>query len=63
MVEKIKSVFQFLSGVNREFSKVVWPSRSELTGSTVVVLVLVLFFSLYLGIVDFVLAQLAARIF
>ncbi len=63
MVEKIKSVFQFLSGVNREFSKVVWPSKAELTGSTVVVLVLVLFFSVYLGIVDYILAQLAARIF
>lgn len=63
MVEKIKSVFQFLSGVNREFSKVVWPSRSELIGSTIVVLVLVTFFSVYLGFVDFLLAQLAARVF
>ncbi len=63
MVEKIKSVFQFLNGVNREFSKVVWPSRPELVGSTIVVLVLVVFFSVYLGIVDYILAQLAARIF
>jgi preprotein translocase subunit SecE len=63
MVEKIKSIFQFLSGVNREFSRVTWPSRSELIGSTIVVLVLVVFFSLYLGFIDFVLAQLAARIF
>ena len=63
MVEKIKGIFQFLSDVNREFSKVLWPSRSELIGSTVVVLVLVVFFSLYLGLVDFIFAQLAARIF
>lgn len=63
MVEKIKSLFEFLNGVNREFSRVVWPTRSELIGSTMVVLVLVVFFSLYLGFVDFILAQLAARIF
>ncbi len=63
MVEKLKSLLEFLNGVNREFSRVVWPTKSELIGSTMVVLVLVVFFSLYLGFVDFILAQLAARIF
>ena len=63
MVQKFKSLLQFLSGVNLEFSRVVWPTKQELIGATVVVLILVLFFSVYLGFVDFMFAQLAARIF
>src|SRR3989338_1502892 len=34
----MKNVIQFLDGVKREFSKVVWPSKTELFGSTLVVL-------------------------
>lgn len=63
MVEKFKSTIQFLSDVNREFSRVVWPSKSELIGATVVVLMLMVFFAIYLGLVDFMFARLAARIF
>lgn len=63
MVEKFKSTMQFLSDVNREFLRVVWPSKSELVGATCVVLMLMVFFALYLGIVDFFFARLAARIF
>ena len=63
MIEKFNGVLQFLQEVQREFSKVVWPTKSELMGSTAVVLLLVLFFSIYLGAVDFILSTLAARIF
>ncbi len=63
MVQKLKSLLQFLGGVNLEFSKVVWPTRQELIGATIVVLILVLFFSVYLGLVDYMFAQLAKRVF
>lgn len=63
MVENIKNLLTFLQGVNREFSKVVWPSKSELIGMTSVVLLLVLFFSLYIGAIDFIFNRLAAWIF
>ncbi len=63
MVEKFKNAMQFLADVNREFSRVVWPTKADLIGATVVVLVLVVFFAIYLGLVDFVFARLAARIF
>ena len=56
----MKNVIQFLDGVKREFAKVMWPSRKELIGSTLVVLFLVSAFAIYLGTVDFVLGQ-AAR--
>ena len=36
--------------------KVSWPNRQEVTGTTIVVVVAVFFFGLYLGLVDYILA-------
>jgi len=44
---------QFLREVKVELKKVTWPSRKQTVGSTVVVIVLVMLISLFLGIVDF----------
>ncbi|MBI5428714.1 MAG: preprotein translocase subunit SecE [Nitrospinae bacterium] len=55
MIEKTK---EFLSEVKVEVRKVTWPSRKEAMGGTLVVLVVVFFVSLYLGIIDSVLAKL-----
>ncbi|MCJ7538592.1 MAG: preprotein translocase subunit SecE [Desulfobacterales bacterium] len=44
---------QFLREVKIELKKVVWPSRKQTIGSTVVVLILVMIISLFLGMVDF----------
>ena len=63
MVKIFNDGLDFLVGVQKEFSKVVWPTRSELIGTTIVVLVLMVFFAIYLGAVDFLLSTLAARIF
>ncbi|MBF0117452.1 MAG: preprotein translocase subunit SecE [Desulfobacterales bacterium] len=43
---------QFLREVKVELKKVTWPSRKQTTGSTVVVLILVVVLSFFLGIVD-----------
>jgi len=63
MVEKFNDGMQFLRGVQKEFSKVVWPTRSDLIGSTSIVLLLVVFFAVYIGLMDFLLSGLAARVF
>jgi preprotein translocase subunit SecE len=52
-----KSV-QFFREVKVELKKVTWPSRKQTMGSTVVVLVLVIIISLFLGVVDFGLSSL-----
>jgi preprotein translocase subunit SecE len=44
---------QFLREVKVELKKVTWPSRKQTLGSTVVVIVLVMLISLFLGVVDF----------
>ena len=54
--EKIKtwadSTKQFYLDVRSEMKKVSWPSRQEVVSTTLVVIVAVLFFGAYLGIVD-----------
>ena len=49
--------FQFLREVKVELKKVVWPSKKQTIGSTLVVLILVLIISVFLGIVDEVVAR------
>jgi preprotein translocase subunit SecE len=48
----MKDVIQFLNEVRLELSKVVWPKVDEWIGSTIIVLILVLVFALYLKAVD-----------
>ena len=43
---------QFLREVKVELKKVTWPSRKQTVGSTVVVIILVMIISLFLGLVD-----------
>jgi len=48
----IEKATQFLREVKIELKKVTWPSRKQTIGSTVVVIVLVMVISLFLGVVD-----------
>jgi preprotein translocase subunit SecE len=43
---------QFLREVVMELKKVTWPSRKQTTGSTIVMIILVAIFSVFLGTVD-----------
>ncbi len=55
-------VTQFLREVRVELGKVTWPSRDELIGSTIIVIVLSLIMSIYIGFLDFLLSSLFGRI-
>ncbi|MDO3379062.1 preprotein translocase subunit SecE [Geoalkalibacter halelectricus] len=48
---------EFLNHVKAELKKVTWPTRKETYASTTVVIVLVLFITVFLGAVDWVLAN------
>ncbi|MCG6912041.1 MAG: preprotein translocase subunit SecE [Deltaproteobacteria bacterium] len=54
----IDKSLQFLREVRVELKKVTWPSRKQTIGSTVVVIILVVIISIFLGIVDFGLSNL-----
>jgi len=57
------AVVQFFKEVRTELGKVVWPTWNELVGSTIIVLIIVVAFSLYLGAIDYVLAMAADWVF
>ena len=54
MFKKIK---KFLNDVYQELHKVAWPSKQELIGSTIVVIVMSVIVAAFIGIVDFVLKE------
>jgi preprotein translocase subunit SecE len=59
----MKDMMQFFSEVRLELSRVIWPKFDEFIGSTIIVLVIVAAFAVYLGGVDFGLSYLAKYIF
>ena len=48
---------EFYSDVRSEMRKVSWPGRQEVIGTTIVVIVAVFFFGLYLGLIDYLLSM------
>ena len=51
-MEFVRRMQQFFREVAAEFRRVTWPSRAEVSRSTVVVLAVVVVLALYLGAVD-----------
>ena len=58
-----RKISKYLSEVSQELSKVSWPSREEVYGSTVVVVVLCLILSIFIFGVDRLLSHLLEFIF
>lgn len=59
MIDKAK---EFLLEVKAEMKRVTWPSRKEAMGGTIVVIAVVFLISIYLGVIDSVLAKLVRGI-
>lgn len=59
----IEKALQFLREVKVELKKVTWPSRKQALGSTLVVIILVIIISLFLGVVDISLSSLISLVF
>jgi len=54
----LDQTMQFFREVKTELKKVTWPSRTQTVGSTIVVIILVIIVSVFLGIVDYGLGNL-----
>lgn len=52
----LQSISDYVRDVRVEMSKVTWPTRDELRESTIVVLVMVLIMTVFIGIVDRILS-------
>ena len=59
----IEKTLQYLREVKAELKKVTWPSRQQTLGSTVVVIVIVMIISAFLGIADMSLSGLIRLVF
>ena len=49
-----RSAWEFLTDTRKEMKNVSWPSRQELAGTTLVVIVAVFFFGFFLFVVDLI---------
>ena len=58
----LQKSLQFLREVKVELNKVTWPTRKQTIGSTLVVIILVIIISFFLGIVDIGLSSLVGVI-
>jgi len=63
MKEWIRKVRQFLSEVIVELKRTTWPSRKEVQGTTLVVIVTVFVFALFLFVVDYILSKGVTQLF
>ena len=52
VMNKFRGFIDFLKDTRKELNNVSWPGRSEVTGTTIVVIVTVFFFGFFLYIVD-----------
>jgi preprotein translocase subunit SecE len=59
----IQKLTKFLSDVKNEMSKVSWPTRSELKGQTIIVIVVSLFFAAFIFVIDHILSRLLSLIY
>ena len=53
----------FLQEVWAEMSKVTWPTRSEVRGSTIVVIITVTLLTVFIGLVDRALSKILSFVF
>lgn len=50
----MKNIGMFLQDVKVELSKIVWPTKEEFMGATVVALIVIFAFTLFLSVVNYV---------
>jgi preprotein translocase SecE subunit len=66
-LQKLKASFmssiEFIKETRKELHNVSWPSRRELTGTTIVVIVSVFFFGFFLDVVDIIVGSAMNYIF
>jgi preprotein translocase subunit SecE len=57
MTRMIEETKRFLKEVRIEMTKVTWPTGPELKGSTILVILVSVFFAVYIGAIDLVLSN------
>lgn len=55
-----KSIIDFVKESYIELKKVTWLSRKEVLASSLVIVILIIIMSIYIGLIDFILAKVVA---
>jgi len=58
----MNKIMTFLAEVKVELSKIVWPKREELIGSSVIVCLFAVFMAILLGFMDFSFSQVIKKL-
>lgn len=58
MAQYVEDTKRFLKEVRAEMMKVTWPTLQELRGSTVLVIIVSVFFAVYIAVIDLILSNL-----
>jgi preprotein translocase subunit SecE len=61
--EIIEKSTRFLKDVKLELTKVSWPSREDVRGATIVVIIVVLIIAFFIGLIDFVITKVENLLF
>jgi preprotein translocase subunit SecE len=59
-VQWLNSVINFVKESYIELKKVTWLNKKEVLASTLVVVILIVIMSIYIGIIDFILAKIVS---
>ena len=62
-VYMIRKIVKYFKETKLELTKVAWPSKMELRDSTIVVIVLSIILSVFIGVIDYALSRASTIIF
>ena len=58
----LKKLLNYIKGSQQELKKVVWPTKKEVTRSTIIVIIFSLSMAVFLGFVDYLLSLIVEKI-
>ena len=58
----LKKLLNYIKGSQQELKKVVWPTKKEVTRSTIIVIIFSLSMAVFLGFVDYLLSLIVEQI-
>jgi preprotein translocase subunit SecE len=58
----MNSIDRYFKDVRTEFRKVIWPSQAEVSSSSLVVLVTLIFFTILIGVLDLVFSRIVGLV-
>ncbi len=59
---RVESILKYFRDIRNEFRKVIWPTRPEIGSQTVVVLTTLAFFTVFIGVFDYIFRSLVGLV-